>query len=76
VCGKRVVEGTEQCEAGVRPSATCASLGFDAGTLACQTSTCTFDTTGCFDITCKPRQSRCAKDNECCSGACRLKRCR
>ena len=77
VCGNRVVEGSEQCEAGVRLSATCVSLGFDGGTLACNAPACTFNTTGCFDVTCKPRFSRCVQDSECCSGDCGLlRRCR
>ena len=76
VCGDGVVEGTEQCEAGVPPAASCTSLGFDAGILACRSSTCLYDTSGCFDISCKPRLSRCSRDGECCSGDCRSRRCR
>jgi formylglycine-generating enzyme required for sulfatase activity len=75
-CGDGVVEGTEQCEAGVPLAASCTSLGFDAGTLACNSSTCVYDASGCFDVSCKPRSSRCSKDGECCSGDCRLRRCR
>jgi hypothetical protein len=76
VCGDGVVQGAEQCEAGVPLGASCTSLGFDAGTLACNSSTCTYNTSGCFDISCKPRSSRCSKNSECCSGNCRFGRCR
>jgi formylglycine-generating enzyme required for sulfatase activity len=75
-CGDGVVEGDEQCEAGVSLGASCTTLGFDGGTLACHASTCRYDTRGCFDVSCKPRLSRCSRDNECCSGDCRLRRCR
>jgi hypothetical protein len=76
VCGDGVVQGDEQCEAGVPLAASCTSLGFDAGTLACSSSTCRYDASGCFDVSCKPRSSRCSRDNECCSGDCRFRRCR
>ena len=69
VCGNGVVQGTEQCEAGVPLGASCTSLGFDAGTLACNASTCTYNTSGCFDVSCKPRFSRCTQGSECCSAA-------
>jgi hypothetical protein len=70
------VAGVEQCEAGVPLAASCTSLGFDAGTLACNSSTCLYDTSGCFGVTCKPRWSRCSQDSECCSGDCGFRRCR
>lgn len=76
VCGDGVVAGVEQCEAGVPLAASCTSLGFDAGTLACNSSTCLYDTSGCFGVTCKPRWSRCSQDSECCSGDCGFRRCR
>ena len=76
-CGDGVVEGAEQCEFGVPLAASCTSLGFDAGTLVCNGSTCTFDTSGCFDVSCKPKNSRCSQNSECCSGRCGpLRRCR
>jgi formylglycine-generating enzyme required for sulfatase activity len=75
VCGNGVVQAGEQCEAGVALGASCTSLGFDGGTLACNASTCTFNTSGCFENTCKARFSRCSKNNECCSGNCRFRRC-
>jgi len=76
VCGNGVVQGTEQCEAGVPLGASCTSLGFDGGTLACNAPTCTYNTSGCFDVSCKPRFSRCTQGSECCSGDCRFRRCR
>jgi formylglycine-generating enzyme required for sulfatase activity len=76
VCGDGRVQGAEQCEAGVPLSQSCTSLGFDAGTLRCTTATCRYDTSGCFDISCKPKRATCSKDNECCSGNCFLRRCR
>jgi formylglycine-generating enzyme required for sulfatase activity len=74
VCGNRVVEGTEQCEAGVALGASCTSLGFGGGTLACNASTCRYDTSGC--ASCKPRLSSCSRNSQCCSGSCRFGRCR
>jgi formylglycine-generating enzyme required for sulfatase activity len=76
VCGDGVVEGDEQCEAGAPLGASCATFGFDAGTLRCTAATCRYDTTGCFDRSCQPRLARCSRDSECCSGDCRSKRCR
>jgi len=74
VCGNGVVEGTEQCEWGVALGASCQSLGFAGGSLSCNTSTCLFNTSGCFN--CKPRFSSCSKNSQCCSGSCRFGRCR
>jgi len=76
VCGDGVVQGAEQCEAGAPLGASCTSLGFDAGTLACNASTCRYDTSGCFDVSCKRWLARCSRDSECCSGNCRFGRCR
>jgi formylglycine-generating enzyme required for sulfatase activity len=74
VCGDGVVQGAEQCEAGKPLGASCTSLGFAGGTLACYGSTCTYNTSGC--TSCKPRSARCSRGSECCSGSCRLGRCR
>ena len=46
VCGNGVVETGEACDGGNLNGATCQSLGFSGGTLACSGS-CTFDTSGC-----------------------------
>ncbi len=52
------------------------SNGLGAGTLACNASTCRYNTSGCFDVSCKPKSSRCSNNSECCSGNCRFGRCR
>jgi hypothetical protein len=46
-CGEGNVTADEQCEGLDLQGATCESLGFDEGTLACDPSTCFFDTSGC-----------------------------
>jgi hypothetical protein len=46
VCGNGVIETGEQCDGGSLGGATCTSLGFSGGTLACSGS-CTYDTSGC-----------------------------
>jgi cysteine-rich repeat protein len=46
VCGDGVVEGEEACDGAQLGGATCRSLGFGKGALAC-TSGCTFDTSAC-----------------------------
>ena len=46
-CGNGAVDANEDCDASDLNAATCASEGFDGGTLACSAS-CTFDTTACF----------------------------
>lgn len=71
VCGDGVVEGNEECETPVPLADTCESLGFDEGTLACNGSTCEYDTSDCTEAACLPRWARCSNDNECCSGDCR-----
>lgn len=48
-CGNGVVDGAEVCDGTALGGATCASLGFVSGSLAC-TAGCGFDTSGCgFD---------------------------
>jgi formylglycine-generating enzyme required for sulfatase activity len=74
VCGNGVVDGTEQCEAGAPLGASCTSLGFGGGTLTCNVSTCTYNTSGC--VSCKPRFASCTQNGQCCSGSCRFRRCR
>jgi len=65
------VEGNEQCEAGVPLADTCESLGFDGGTLACNASSCTYDTSECSEDQCLQRRASCSSDADCCSGDCR-----
>jgi hypothetical protein len=76
VCGDGVVEAPEQCEAGVPLAATCQSLGFDGGSLACNAPTCAYDTSGCTENACQPRRAFCTDDDQCCSNDCRRFRCR
>ena len=66
ICGDGLCSGIEDA----------LSCSGDAGTLACNASTCTYNTSGCFDVSCKPRFSRCTQGSECCSGDCRFRRCR
>ena len=47
VCGNGVVEGSEQCDT-TTGNETCATKGFDTGTLLC--TNCVFDTSGCRDV--------------------------
>jgi hypothetical protein len=74
VCGDGVVEFPEKCEAGVPLGATCQSLGFSGGTLACNTTTCAYNTSGC--TSCRPRFASCSSNSQCCSRDCRQRRCR
>jgi Metallo-peptidase family M12 len=45
-CGNGVLDSGEQCDGGDLGGATCASLGYASGTLACDAN-CTFDTSQC-----------------------------
>jgi hypothetical protein len=47
VCGDDVIAGDEVCDGTNLGDATCASLGFAPGTLACATTCTSFDATGC-----------------------------
>jgi len=75
-CGDGIVEGAEECEAGVPLADTCTSLGFDGGSLACNTSTCVYDTSGCTGGSCLPAQAACADSTDCCSGNCKRGECK
>jgi subtilisin-like proprotein convertase family protein len=46
-CGDGNITADEQCEGLNLQGETCESLGLGAGTLACDTSTCLFDASGC-----------------------------
>lgn len=45
-CGDGVIDVGEQCDGGDLGGASCPSLGYEGGTLACA-GLCTYDTTGC-----------------------------
>ena len=47
-CGDTVISGTEQCDGALFGGKTCLDLGFDGGTLLCNKTSCTFDTSGCY----------------------------
>ena len=53
-CGNLKREGTEQCDTNAFGGATCITLGYASGALACS-GACTFDTNGCVGAT--PNQS-------------------
>jgi lysophospholipase L1-like esterase len=69
VCGDGVVEGDEECEAGVPLADTCESLGFTGGVLACDAN-CQYDTSGCTGG-CAGFKEPCSVDDDCCSLNCR-----
>jgi len=46
ICGNGIIEGGEDCEGEDLGGATCESLGYGPGILACDIA-CTFDTSGC-----------------------------
>lgn len=48
-CGNGVKDGVEACDGTDLGGKTCASFGFDVGTLAC-TASCGFDTSGCVGV--------------------------
>jgi hypothetical protein len=62
VCGDGVVEGSEECEAGVPLADTCTSLGFESGALACDE--------------CGGNKAACSDNADCCSGNCRNGSCK
>lgn len=47
-CGNTMIEAGEDCDVGDLNGASCATLGFDGGSLACDGPTCHFNTSGCF----------------------------
>ncbi len=75
-CGDGVVEGSEQCEAGVPLADTCVSLGFDSGTLACNVGTCLYDTSACVTASCGANKAACTEDADCCSNNCKHGSCK
>ncbi len=51
LCGNNQLDPGEACDGGQLGGASCSSLGFDTGSLACLTD-CTFDTSGCSMYSC------------------------
>jgi subtilisin-like proprotein convertase family protein len=49
VCGDGAINFGEECDGGVG-ALDCTDFGFADGTLACDGTTCTVDTSGCFDV--------------------------
>lgn len=60
-CGNAVKEGNEQCDGAQFDGQTCASLGFDRGTLQCS-AMCVFDTTNCTVLDCAGQGEPCTVD--------------
>jgi hypothetical protein len=48
ICGNGVIESGEQCDGSNLGGLTCQSFGFQKGTLACDSSSCQFDTSSCI----------------------------
>ena len=75
VCGDGRAEGSEICDGADLKGATCQSLGFIGGTLACATN-CTYDTSGCLspscttDADCPPGPAGDCQKAVCVSGTC------
>jgi len=69
VCGNGTQETGEDCDGSDLGGATCQSLGFDFGSLAC-TGSCSFNTSGCQYGSCYgPGQGApCTASTACCSG--------
>lgn len=51
ICGDGLIRGGEQCDGANLNGATCQSLGFTSGTLACS-GTCNYNTAGCSTVGC------------------------
>ncbi len=72
ICGDGVVEGGEECEAGVPLADTCESLGFTGGSLACNGGSCQYDTSACTTGGgCGQHRDACTIDADCCSLDCK-----
>ena len=65
LCGNGVINAGEQCDSANVGTASCESLGYDSGTLACLSS-CQFDTSGCRYATCGDGHKDAGED---CDGA-------
>ena len=76
VCGDGVVEGNEECEAGVPLADTCESLGFSSGTLDCDDPSCQYDTSACVAGSCGGNKDACVVNADCCSNNCKNGSCK
>jgi hypothetical protein len=73
-CGNGVVDAGEDCEPGVLGAATCGTVGFASGSLACL-PWCRFDVSGCLSIprVCAFSGTPCMTDDDCgIPGVCHL----
>jgi len=68
-CGDGKRNGPEACEGADLGGATCQSLGFSGGTLACSAQ-CTHNTAGCQQIVCGNGQCQQGEDSCSCPGDC------
>jgi lysophospholipase L1-like esterase len=75
-CGDGIVEGGEECEAGVPLADTCTSLGFESGTLSCDVASCQYDTSACVAGSCSGNKEACSVDADCCSFNCKNGSCK
>jgi lysophospholipase L1-like esterase len=71
ICGDGVVEGAEECEAGVPLADTCESLGYVSGSLSCDVASCLYDTSACVPGSCAGNKEACTVDSDCCSNNCK-----
>lgn len=78
VCGNGTIEWPEECDGGNLGGASCESLGYKRGTLACNAD-CTLETSDCKGGgggggndpgTCAAYNEPCRKDTDCCAGFC------
>lgn len=74
VCGDGVVEGAEDCEAGVPLSGSCQTLGYSGGSLSC--SACSYDASACTGGSCAGNKAACSVNSDCCSNNCKNGACK
>ncbi len=68
-CGDGMLNGGEACDGNQLGGASCTSIGFDQGQLAC-TAVCTHDTSGCEFLTCGGQGDFCLFDENNPQGSC------
>lgn len=64
-CGNGIKDVNEECDGTDLGGATCGSLGFSGGTLACAANYCTFDISGCTTPTCIVVPGECNCNGKC-----------